>query len=103
MWRVQHAKQIEKFAAATPAQRNHKKEWGDPAHRARLVAAALLLLRDGKVLLYGLSQFGFGLGPPASYRSAASHAGWFVKHLTDELKHDPHWPFLDVPSPFASC
>ncbi len=99
-WQDEHQAEIERFAAASPGERQRRKAWAEPMHRARLIAAALLLLQNGRVLLSLLAQYGCNIGPDNTYRDAATQAGWLVSQLFHQLP-DPYWPFDDAPSPFA--
>lgn len=101
-WQIAHEDEVCDYIAATPAGREKKKAWRDPAVRRRLVLAAIAHALAAEALLGFLHRYQYELSPGGSYRDTTALAGRLYWELMGTELPDWPEPFERVcPSPFG--
>ena len=96
-WFFDHLAVISAFVAATPSEREKRKEWQDPVQKRRLVLASIQQMIRACTLLEGIHRH--GLRPGQSYRHMVSKAAEaYMDIFMRQAASD--WPFED-PDPFS--
>jgi hypothetical protein len=96
-WFFDHLSVVSSFIAASPADREKRKEWQEPVLRHRLLLAGIQQLTRACNLLDGLHRHGLVSGQShrqMAARAADAYVDIFLKQPASD------WPF-DEPDPFS--